>query len=278
MKLISPVIAEHGVQYVSNKFEERLSDGTLTLSNTCTWLRSTIISAVDSDVVNLYDLTHRDSAKNAAYLTILDIGILDMIKSEKKLLADECPEILRLDIKRISSAQHRFQVAVVASCVLIIVSKKLMDIGVRDPGKILNSLSVKFFDACDISNMKVFVTSICEDIGILPQMSEADLISLKTALLEGVESGSPVSVLMTTRIYDMMFYALRVGAMECFVGDGKVDTVFTKFKIPRSTFSLAPHFQKSVSELCKMINLLRRVHAQRLNSIVSTEAIGLTTS
>jgi hypothetical protein len=278
LKLIAPVIAQHGVDYVINKFDQKLFDGTLTLALTRTWLRATIIKAVDNDVVTLHDLAYRDSSKNASYTTTLHAGVMDLISSRKRHVVTKCPEVLLLDFLRIDVATCKFNIAVVASSMLVIVGEKLRDRHVPNPAAILDNLSDKFFVSQDVTNITIFFTNMCKELENVPNIREDDLATLKTTLVQGVKRDRPIPTLMEKRIYNMILYALNVGDIECFAGDMTTDLVFRKFELPRSTFSLAPLFKRTVSSLRDMLAVIRKVHAPHFNSIIAGEAIGLIVS
>lgn len=81
LRLISPVIRDHGVEYERGKLKEKLDAGVLTLERTEAWL------ALDG-VTSLEEVYLR--------------AMISLITSEAELCEAECPETLLMDVRRIN--------------------------------------------------------------------------------------------------------------------------------------------------------------------------------
>ena len=62
LRLIAPVIRDHGVDYERGKFQDKLNDGTLTLQRTTDWIQSSIKNGLQKNIINLDDLKEGKAA------------------------------------------------------------------------------------------------------------------------------------------------------------------------------------------------------------------------
>ena len=85
LRLVSPVIRDHGVDYERGKFQDKISSGALTVERTSAWLKESRQS------------THND--------TLVD-GITRLIASMEPLRVAACPETLLMDVSRICKFQE----------------------------------------------------------------------------------------------------------------------------------------------------------------------------
>ena len=87
LRLISPVVRSHGVDYERGKFQEKLNAGALTLERTAAWLRSDGVSSANDIFVS---------------------AMVGLVTSDEPLRLADCPETLLMDANRIRKLQEEF--------------------------------------------------------------------------------------------------------------------------------------------------------------------------
>ena len=56
LRLIAPVIKDHGIDYERGKFDDKLKDGTLTLQRTTDWIKASVLNVIQRHVIDIDDL------------------------------------------------------------------------------------------------------------------------------------------------------------------------------------------------------------------------------
>ncbi len=116
LRIISPVLRDHGVDYERGKFQDKLNAGTLTLERTQAWLRAAT------------GTSHNDIFVNA---------FLDLVVCNEPLRKEASPETLLMDVTRICAFQEEFvHVARSAALVTRIVHK----VGTDNAARIVETL------------------------------------------------------------------------------------------------------------------------------------------
>ncbi len=104
LRLIAPVIREHGLDYARGKFADKIRDGTLTTDRTIAWLHRAMASAPA-------DITERfaDGLPSAA-LEMHALAIVSLVGSNAApVTAETAPETLLFDVHRLVSMQQQFE-------------------------------------------------------------------------------------------------------------------------------------------------------------------------
>jgi hypothetical protein len=90
LRMIGPVIRDHGIDYERGKFADKVRDGRLTLSRTTDWIRRSVESGATS------------------YVDIHIGAFLELVSSPDVLTNATCPETLLFDADRLRSFQLDF--------------------------------------------------------------------------------------------------------------------------------------------------------------------------
>lgn len=104
LRLIAPVIKDHGVDYERGKFQDKLDDGTLTLERTRAWVRKALRWEVQSGLP-LDDLLE---GKPQAFVRVHLAAVLDLVVAPAAPKADACPETLLMDAYRLGQFGREF--------------------------------------------------------------------------------------------------------------------------------------------------------------------------
>jgi hypothetical protein len=87
LRLIAPVVRDHGISYERDKFQEKIDAGTLTLERTKAWLKPDGVSSPNDVFV---------------------CSLIGLVTSGDLLDVGNCPETLLMDMKRICKLQDEF--------------------------------------------------------------------------------------------------------------------------------------------------------------------------
>jgi len=116
LRLIAPVIKDHGIDYERGKFQDKLNDGSLTLERTQNWIRKTLRREVLAKSVELESLIE---GKASSYVHIHTFAMLALVEEQVPLKSETCPETLLFDVHRLSLLQREFQYIVTAATMLV---------------------------------------------------------------------------------------------------------------------------------------------------------------
>jgi hypothetical protein len=107
LRMISPVIKIHGIEYERAHMEKRLKGGH-TLQRTEAWMAASVRSEVEAGRVQLAGLRE---GKDEAFRAVHEGGVLALIMAASAVTAESCPETLLLDLHRLQAwhAELRFE-------------------------------------------------------------------------------------------------------------------------------------------------------------------------
>jgi T-complex protein 11 len=265
LRLIAPVIKDNGVDYERDHFDQKLLLGTVELTRTRKWLRSTIELEIGTQRLSIFDLTVRDSAKSASYVNILNAGVVALITDPSPLDIATCPETLLLDVTRLAAMQSAFRHLVLVASVMVIVYQRFGELRERNTSSIIHSIAYRIMTNKTVTgNISSIVDTVMLTLEECTTMSDRDRGGLRDVLMKGAESNRPVPNLMASRLRNVLLRGLDGGATT--------ETVFKDCQIPRAIISLIPHVSDVVNRLRKVVNLNAKVHATRYNEIIAEEA------
>jgi hypothetical protein len=116
LRLIAPVIKDHGIDYERGKFQDKLNDGTLTLERTTAWIRKAVADVVWRKVVSKEDLV---SGKASDFYSVHFDAMLSLVASHDKITRDTSPETLLFDVHRLCMLQREYSGEVQVATMLI---------------------------------------------------------------------------------------------------------------------------------------------------------------
>jgi hypothetical protein len=102
LRLIAPVIRDHGIDYERGKFADKLRDGTLTLERTTEWVTH-VINANAALARRAQDGCRVSAVKLHALVMVA------LVMTPTPPRADNVPETVAFDVTRLASMRRRFQ-------------------------------------------------------------------------------------------------------------------------------------------------------------------------
>ena len=117
MRLIAPVIKDHGIDYERGKFQHKLDDGSLTLERTTAWINGVVREEVTAKSV---ELDHLLEGRAAAFVHVHSAAMLGLVTRGESVKVDTCPETLLFDVHRLN--QLRNEVHYLSACVSLLLT------------------------------------------------------------------------------------------------------------------------------------------------------------
>ena len=123
LRLISPVIRDHGIDYERGKFADKLNDGTVTLERTTAWMHKAMADKLDLAA------DARAGSRGAA-MRIFAGAVVALFDNGVVLRAETIPETLLFDVSRLSVMQTRVKSLVCIEVVAAVVGLLTKDQGI----------------------------------------------------------------------------------------------------------------------------------------------------
>jgi hypothetical protein len=176
LRLIAPVVRDHGVDYERGKFQEKLDRGAITTERTAAWLRAA--ASGSTDVVKVHSLAMRA-----------------LVTGETPVSPEMLPETLEFDLGRLVGLQAAFGRLVDQCTVLVTASHFVRVLGfVQDP----KDLEARFADFTQrvLAMQEVRLVDAVEalrDVALVPD-------SIRPAFGDCLHRDHPVRRLLAARI------------------------------------------------------------------------------
>lgn len=103
LRLISPVVREHGVDYENGKFNEKLRDGHMTIFKTKGYIQCAIMKAIEGGI----SLESLKEGSRIAFVKMLIEAFIHMVDNAQKP-ETFIPETLSFDVAKISALSLEF--------------------------------------------------------------------------------------------------------------------------------------------------------------------------
>jgi len=123
-RLIAPVIKDHGVSYEREKFEEKLTNRTLTLDRTTHWISASVDRSIQRETVTRDELVNGSPRK---YAMIHSKAVLSLVTGDTIIKQTTCPETLLLDLNCLAKLQSNFKRTVTAATMMVTTSQVFAD-------------------------------------------------------------------------------------------------------------------------------------------------------
>jgi len=260
LRLIAPVIKDHGIDYERGKFQDKLNDGTLTLERTQSWIRAVIRSEVASKAVELEALVE---GRAASFVHVHSAAMLALVSAVAPVKPDLCPETLLFDVHRLAILQREFQYIVTSATILVTATHGL--------GATKNVADMQLLSG--ISEM--FVPEDKLDIDVDQTISEIGKV-LERSTLSREGRQSLIRALTQCSVPSDAVHQLLALRMRTFWGrimkDGKVPV---DLKFINASRALIPRIEKAATKLMSLANLNRTVHLPTYNKLIGEEALNL---
>ncbi|KAJ1465578.1 T-complex protein 11-domain-containing protein [Baffinella frigidus] len=274
LRLISPVIKNHGVKYESDHFSKKLREGQLTLMCVRKWLRDNMHKLLHANRLSFKDITSNET-KATSFMTVINTGIVALLTGATPTRVAACPETFLLDVTRMAGMHETFRLHVTTACVLILIAQRLGDLRVKNSSQILDAIGNAILKACPRARDLEIITTLA--MAQIPSgtMSDENRTMMSAVLVKGIEPSRPVPKLMESRLCAVMLHSLeKDGATTLFKDDDTTVQQFKDFRLPQALRMLAPFIRASYLKLHKVVHLNIKVHAVHYNHIIAAEALG----
>eukprot|EP00291_Cryptomonas_curvata_P026192 CAMPEP_0172174800 /NCGR_PEP_ID=MMETSP1050-20130122/13871_1 /TAXON_ID=233186 /ORGANISM="Cryptomonas curvata, Strain CCAP979/52" /LENGTH=643 /DNA_ID=CAMNT_0012846827 /DNA_START=422 /DNA_END=2354 /DNA_ORIENTATION=- len=257
LRLIAPVIKDHGIDYERGKFQDKLNDGSLTLERTQDWIRKTLRREVVSKTVELESLLE---GKAASYVHIHTVAMLALVAETAPLKSETCPETLLFDVHRLSLLQREFQYLVTSATMLVTATHGVTSTKNIADTEVLASISDLFVSD---SKSEIDVDQTVMDIGKALErtsMSPESRSKLTRALTQCAAPSDAVHQLLAQRIRTFWTQIMKEGKVP-------VDMQFIN-----AARVLIPRIDQAATKLMALANMNRTVHLPTYNKLIGEEA------
>eukprot|EP00291_Cryptomonas_curvata_P028949 CAMPEP_0172213412 /NCGR_PEP_ID=MMETSP1050-20130122/37578_1 /TAXON_ID=233186 /ORGANISM="Cryptomonas curvata, Strain CCAP979/52" /LENGTH=610 /DNA_ID=CAMNT_0012894241 /DNA_START=380 /DNA_END=2212 /DNA_ORIENTATION=+ len=265
LRLIAPVIKDHGVDYERGKFQDKLNDGSLTLERTRAWIRECLWHEVAAKAVGLAGLL---SGQASAYASIHSAAMLALVADPAPLRADRCPETLLFDVHRLSLLQREFQRVVTSATMLVTATHGISAARNLNPAEISSVLtSVKeLFTSdtntdteLDVAQTVAHIMRAVERSSIASESRSA----LARALTQCAAPSDAVHQLLAQRILTCWGQIMTTGQPP---GDAQ---------FVRAAGPFVPRIHQAATRLMALANINKAVHQATYNALIGEEARNL---
>ena len=253
LRLISPVIRDHGIDYERGKFQEKLNDGSLTLERTTAWIEETVRQEVDGREVELDGLLN---GRAEPFVRVHTMAVVRLVTTDQRAppSAETVPETLQMDVHRIGLMQAEFRYLTVAATVLLATAHPLA-----------GNAAVR----AQLEEAVVAHRSDTNDLHALLEATETALAPLdetprRIAQCVVHQSTSPTDPVR--RLLEMRLRALVVRVMR----DGRLPADLRAFAQARA---LLPRVDMLATKLSSLCNLNRTVHLPTYNRLIGEAAM-----
>ena len=107
LRLIAPVIRDHGIDYAQKKLKSKIDDGTFDMNKTKAWIEKGLDYVISNNKITINDLTNNDSRVFSAVISGGMVNLLNMSPTTFATVV-QVPETLHFDIPRLSDWSATF--------------------------------------------------------------------------------------------------------------------------------------------------------------------------
>lgn len=281
--LMAPIIKKFGITYEKGHFEQQLHAGTLQLTRTRAWLRSSLRKLVEDGDLLVQDLTTTsgEPVDRSKYLHVLYVSVMQLVVTGASGGTDNFPEILHLDVSRFDRLHTEFRRCVTVASVVLTVGQKLREVRVAPCGTaaavVQKIAAVLLSSRWACKDVEKTISVVCAELDI-PELSKADVVRFGMVLKNGLDADSPIPKLMSKRMHDVIVLGMQLGDGAVLGSDAATTETFKHFFIPLDMMALAPFMKRMVQELRTILSVNTRVCAKHYNRIIASEAAGFTAS
>ena len=253
LRLISPVIRDHGIDYERGKFQDKLNSGALTLERARGWIVETLRQEVDGKAVELDALSH---GQGAAFAHVHTMGMVrlvtDLCARCTPARADVLPETLQLDVHRIGLMQAEFRHLTTASTILI---ASMHSLGAARNAEVRDSIE-KAVTAHRIEHDDEAHLLEALDAALAPLGEDALRRTAMCVLTQSTSPSDPVRRLLEARLKALLVRVMR---------EGRMPTDLRAFAHARA---ILPRVEVLATRLKMLCDINRTVHQPTYNALI----------
>jgi hypothetical protein len=261
LRLIAPVIRDHGIEYAKGKLRDKIRDGVFDMNKTKAWIEKGLDYVLKTNKITMNDLTDNHPSVFPAVISGGLVNLLNMAPSTFTT-TNEVPETMHFDVPRFSEWSTEFKTICKLATVIIMVGQFFSDKKAKEEKKNAEAMEQ---DNMDVSTTQYktydeIKAQILDDENSFPFNTEGwDPVLCKSmASLESDEQ--PVYVLIKTRILNVVYKLISgksVGNLGAF--QNTVDAVMprlekmipTMMKVKTINTEIAKeHYDAFIAEAC----------------------------
>ena len=238
LRLIAPVIRDHGVDYERGKFQEKLDAGTLTIERTTAWIRRFVAP----------HLEQLSTGSAGAYIAVHSDAMLSLATSVDSIVSHEAaPETLLFDLGRLFQARSEYRGIVDGTSLILSVAHAM-----KGDLAIVNAVVELFVEPkCDMEGAPARVYDMVK------QLSSVVPAGLEKTLATCVDPADAVNRIVANRVSTLL---------RSIMTSGGTPTVSSDY-ILRAR-KLVPRIEALGSKIYALAKLNRTVHTPTYNRII----------
>ena len=242
LRLIAPVIMDHGIDYERGKFQDKLNEGSITLDNTKAWIHTTVASFATLDAQALDRLLEgRDfiEVHCDAVMSLLDgdTGVKPVI-----------PETLSMDAHRLQAIRKELEYIATATTAIAAMNSE-----VKPPAEVIRRVS-DIFSSPDATMTDAVERVIDNELHI----AEGLRAKVRDTVVRCIEPANPVRKLIHSRLRKALRAMVLNGA-----------------PVPGNLSMLLPRIQQMAAKLSKLCSVNRTVHLPTYNQLIRESAMAV---
>ena len=258
LRLIAPIISDHGMDYERGKLKDKITAGTLTLEKTKAWIQTAISrqASVQPDFKALLS-----NGVESSFVLVHSCAIVNLVVDG--ITANGAPETLSFDVHRLASFEAEFRYCVLAATILLTAANHITKAGGQAH---LNAIAEHFLkESPGSSNMLMTPAQIKEVLLSHPHADmDAMVLTLSKAFIQCAKPEDAVHQLMKQRMR-----ALLVALAHQDINTAPQHTITTSIATLGAARLMWPRIRNMTSKLQKVANLNRRVHGELYNTIIT---------
>ena len=243
LRLIAPVIKDHGIDYERGKFEDKLRDGSVTLERTTAWIQSAVKALVNDRADALDGLL---DGRHATFYEAHCEAMLSIVTTAFPVRLDTLPETLSMDVHRLQTMQTEFNYLTAATTTVAVVISET-----RPTMQVIGNVSEILAEAVD---MDAAVESIAERH--IPEPLRA---KTRKAIEHCLAPTSPARKLIHLRLRKALRHMV-------------LNKTAPPADIKREVRLLLPRLERLARKLTRLCELNRTVHLSTYNRLIGEAA------
>jgi hypothetical protein len=244
LRLIAPVIKDHGIDYERGKFQDKLNEGTITLDNTKAWIHSTVSSFATQDAQALDRLLE---GRPSDFIEVHCDAVMSLIDADFDV-KPVIPETLSMDAHRLHAIRKELEYIATATTAIAAMNSE-----VKPPAEVIRRLS-DIFSSPDATMTDTVEHVIDNELRI----AEGLRAKVRDTVVRCIEPTNPVRKL----IYSRLRKALRA-------------TVLNGAPVPGNLSMLLPRIQQMATKLSNLCSVNRTVHLPTYNQLIRESALAV---
>ena len=266
LRIIAPVIRDHGVEYERGKFQDKLDSGALTLERTRRWLKGAVARSVAVyQRASIEDLLGGSERGFLGVHTEAMVGLV--VDVPGTLSPSDCPETLLADVHRINQMRREFKDGVARVSLLVTARHEIANAARGKAPEQVRAVvdTVARAIARPLENMDALLAEVCDIVVSEPLLVEA---------AEGVVGTLRRCTQADNQVYGLMVRRVRELVVRM-VEDGPFTEHPAVVRVRSVVEPVFPRIRDMAGRLRTLAHINRTVHVANYNSVIESEAQAL---